>query len=157
MTVILVLSRNTVTSLAHRGTVPHHRFDFFYFFLLNYFVQLEDTKIKTEHGCSMQRTDRTRVLHHSSLGLHCRGWPDQISPRDSFPEYNAVTVSNSDAIWTGAGSLTISRSRRPFRTAYLPLFLSSSGTACMDSYARAARMFYLRGLSTTCSTMLRAE
>ncbi len=34
---------------------------------------------KTELSCSMQRTDRTRVLHHSSLGLHCRGCPDQIS------------------------------------------------------------------------------
>ncbi len=29
MTVIPVLSRNTVTSLAHRGTVPHHPLDFF--------------------------------------------------------------------------------------------------------------------------------
>ncbi len=27
----------------------------------------------------MQRTEQTRVLHHSSLGLHCRGCPDQIS------------------------------------------------------------------------------
>ncbi len=27
----------------------------------------------------MQCTERTRVLHHSSLGLHCRGCPDQIS------------------------------------------------------------------------------
>ncbi len=65
MTVILVLSRNTVTSLAHRGTVPHSRLDCFYSYK-NKFVQIEDTKIKTE------RTERTRVLHHSSLGLHCR-------------------------------------------------------------------------------------
>ncbi len=27
----------------------------------------------------MQRTERTRVLHHSSLGLHCAVCPDQIS------------------------------------------------------------------------------
>ncbi len=94
MTVIPVLSRNTVTSLVHRGTVPHRRFDFFFYSNKNYFVQLEDTKIKTECVCSMKRTEQTRVFHHSSLGLHCRGCPDQILPRDSFPEYNAVTVGN---------------------------------------------------------------
>ncbi len=49
-TVILVLSRNTVTSLAHRGTVPHHPLDCFYS-NKNKFVQIEDTKIKTERGC----------------------------------------------------------------------------------------------------------
>ncbi len=27
----------------------------------------------------MQRTERTRVLHHSSLGLHYRSCPEQIS------------------------------------------------------------------------------
>ncbi len=43
-TVILVLSRNTVTSLAHRGTVPHRRLDSFYS-NTNKFVQIEDTKI----------------------------------------------------------------------------------------------------------------
>ncbi len=32
----------------------------------------------------MQRTERTRVLHHSSLGLHCRGCPDQISYSAGF-------------------------------------------------------------------------
>ncbi len=47
MTVILVLSRNTVTSLAHRGTVPHRPLDCFYS-NTNKFVQIEDTKIKTE-------------------------------------------------------------------------------------------------------------
>ncbi len=65
MTVILVLSRNTVTLLAHLGTVPHSSLDCFYSYK-NKFVQIEDTKIKTEG------TERTRVLHHSSLGLHCR-------------------------------------------------------------------------------------
>ncbi len=49
-TVILVLSRNTVTSLAHRGTVPHRPLDCFYS-NKNKFVQIEDTKIKTERGC----------------------------------------------------------------------------------------------------------
>ncbi len=82
MTVIPVLSRNTVTSLAHHGTVPHRRLDFFFYSNTNNFVQLEDTKIKTERCCSMQRTEQTTVLHHSSQGLHCRSCPDQISPQD---------------------------------------------------------------------------
>ncbi len=69
---------NTVTSLAHRGTVPHRRLDFFYS-NTNNFVLLEDTTVKTERGCSMQCTKRMRFVHHSSLGLHCRGCPDQIS------------------------------------------------------------------------------
>ncbi len=30
--------------------------------------------------------------------------------QDSFPEYTAVAVGNSGAIWTGAGGLTLSRS-----------------------------------------------
>ncbi len=41
----------------------------FFYSNTNYFVKLEDTTIKTEHDCSM-RTERTTVLHHSSLGLH---------------------------------------------------------------------------------------
>ncbi len=49
-TVILVLSRNNVTSLAHHGTVPHRPLDCFYS-NTNKFVQIEDTKIKTERGC----------------------------------------------------------------------------------------------------------
>ncbi len=32
----------------------------------------------------MQRTEQTRVLHHSSLGLHCRGCPNQISYSAGF-------------------------------------------------------------------------
>ncbi len=78
MTVIPLLSRNTFTSLAHRGTVPHRRLDSFYS-NTNKFVQLEDTTIKTECGCSTQCTERTTAVHHSSLALHCRGCPDQIS------------------------------------------------------------------------------
>ncbi len=50
MTVIPVLSLNTVTSPAHRGTVPHRHLDLFYS-NKNDFVQLEDTTIKTERGC----------------------------------------------------------------------------------------------------------
>ncbi len=65
-------------------TVPHRHLDFFFNSNTNNVVQLEDTKIKTERVCSMQRTEQTTVLHHSSLGLHCRGCPDQIAPRDSF-------------------------------------------------------------------------
>ncbi len=75
MAVIPVLSSNTVTSLAHRGTVPHRRLDFINS-NKNHFVQLEDTTIKTEHGCSMQRTEQTTAVHHSSLGLHRLSLPD---------------------------------------------------------------------------------
>ncbi len=78
MTVIPVLSRNTVTSLAHRGTVPQRPLDCF-FIVIKIIVQLEGTKIKAERVCSMQRTEQPTVLHHSSLGLHCRGYPNQIS------------------------------------------------------------------------------
>ncbi len=67
----------------HRyGTIP--RLDFFYS-NKNYLVQLEDTTIKTECSCSMQRTERTRALHHSSLGLH---WP-----RLSWPDFAAGLIS----------------------------------------------------------------
>ncbi len=56
----------------------HRRLDFFYS-NTNNFVQLEDTTIKTERGCSTQWTEQTRLVHHSSLGLHCRSCLDQIS------------------------------------------------------------------------------
>ncbi len=95
MTVIPVLSRNTVTSLAHRGTVSHRRLDFIHS-NKNYFVQLEGTKIKTERGCSMQRTERMTVLHHRSLSLHWLSRPDFAVGLIS--EYNAVAVGNSGAI-----------------------------------------------------------
>ncbi len=90
MTIILVLNRNTITTLAHRGTVPHCRLDCFFYSNKNYSVQLEDTKIKTEHICSMQRTEQMTVLHHSSLGLHCRGCPDQISYAAGLISTNAT-------------------------------------------------------------------
>ncbi len=57
------------------GVKPQHRlrhlhrpspsFDFFYS-NKNHLVQLEDTTIKTERGCSMQHTERTTVAHHRS-------------------------------------------------------------------------------------------
>ncbi len=56
----------------------HRRLDFFYS-NKNNFVLLEDTTIKTERCCSMQCTERTRAVHHSSLDLHCFVCPDQIS------------------------------------------------------------------------------
>ncbi len=140
ITVIPALSRKTVTSLAHRGTVPHHRLDFFYS-NTNNFVQLEDTTIKTERGCSMRCTERWRVLHHSSEGLHCCGCLDQIScTAGLISRIQRVMVGNSGAIWTGAGGLTISRSRRPFRTAYLRFILIEHQYSLhSDRYVRAAR------------------
>ncbi len=68
MTVIPVLSRNTVTSLAHRGTVPHRRLDCFYS-NKNKFVQIEDTKIKTERGCSTHRTNESLASQQSRSAL----------------------------------------------------------------------------------------
>ncbi len=40
---------------------------FFFYSNKNNLVQLEDTKIKTERCCSMQCTEQTTVVHHSSL------------------------------------------------------------------------------------------
>ncbi len=90
----------------------------------------------------MQHHERTRVLHHNSLVLHCRGCLDQISCTAGFiSAYNAVTVGNSGAIWTGTGGLTISRSRNPFRTAYLGFILIEHRYSLhSDHYTRAARM-----------------
>ncbi len=81
------VSGDTGVNLQHRYVTcpPWHRPPLpfrFYYSNKNYFVQLKDTTIKTERSCSMPRTERTRVLHHSSLGLHCRCWPDQISLQD---------------------------------------------------------------------------
>ncbi len=112
----------------------------------------------------MQRTERTRVVHHRSLGLHCRVCPDQISLQDSFPEYNAVMVGKSGAVWTGAGSLTLSRShmsyqnsisalysdRAPVQPALRPLctrcthvlFAGSVHSMCNDAQSRLAYIIY---------------
>ncbi len=135
MTVIPVLSRNTVTLLAHRGTVPHRRLDFFYS-NKNNFVQLEDTTVKTERCCSMQCTERTTAEHHSSLGLHCCVCPDQISCAAGLISW----IKRGNVRNSGAGGLTLSRSRGPFRTAYL-LFILIKHRYSLHSgrYARAAR------------------
>ncbi len=84
-------------SLAHRGTVPHRRLDCFYS-NKNKFVQLEDTTIKTEHSCSMQhRTNESLASQQSRSALPAV--PTRfLTPRDSFLEYNVVTVGNSGAI-----------------------------------------------------------
>ncbi len=152
MTVIPVLSRNTVTLLAHRGTVPHRRLDFFYS-NKNNFVQLEDTTIKTERGCSMQCTERTTAVHHSSLGLHCCVCPDQISCATGF--ISQIQSGNSGAIWKGAGGLTISLSRCPFRTAYLRFILIEHWYSLhSDRYERAAHMnqcFVLLSVHNMCN------
>ncbi len=66
------------------------RLDFFFYSNKNNFVQLEDTKIKTERVCSMQRTEQTTVVHHSSLGLHCRCCSDQISCAAGLISRNTV-------------------------------------------------------------------
>ncbi len=74
-TVILVLSRNTVTSLADHGTVPHHPLDCFY---SNTFVQIEDTKIKTERGClnATHRTNESLASQQSRSALRGLSRPD---------------------------------------------------------------------------------
>ncbi len=69
MTVILVLSRNTVTSLAHHGTVPHRPLDCFYS-NTNKFVQIEDTKIKTEVAAKCNaRTNESLASQQSRSAL----------------------------------------------------------------------------------------
>ncbi len=54
--------------------------------------------------------------------------------RINFSEYNAVTVDNSGAIWTGAGGLTISRSQTSFQNSISALY------SYRARYAHAARM-----------------
>ncbi len=62
----------------------------FFYSNTNNFVQLEDTKIKTERCCSMQCTEQTTVVHQSSLGLHCRCCSDQISYTAGLISTNTV-------------------------------------------------------------------
>ncbi len=66
------------------------RLDCFCYSNTNNFVQLEDTKIKTERCCSMQCTEQKTVVHHSSLGLHCRGCSDQVSYTAGLISTNTV-------------------------------------------------------------------
>ncbi len=84
MAVMPVLSRNTVMSLAHRGTVPHRRLDCINS-KKNYFVQLETLQLKTERCCSMQRTERTRVCIVIRLQS---ARPDFLRRGIHFTEYN---------------------------------------------------------------------
>ncbi len=89
----------------------------------------------------MQRTEQTTVLplQQSRSALPRLSRPDFLHCGINFNKYNAVTVGNSGAIWTGAGSLTISRSRRPFRTAYLRFILIEHRDSLhSDRYAHAA-------------------
>ncbi len=66
------------------------------------------------------------------MALHSRGcpaWtvePDQISCAAGL---NSRIQRGSGELGAWAGGLTISLSRSPFRTAYLPLFFSSTSTA----------------------------
>ncbi len=54
--------------------------DFFYS-KKNNLVQLEDTTIKTEHGCPMQHTERTTVAHYS-LDLFYHTWGEWVELTD---------------------------------------------------------------------------
>ncbi len=112
----------------------------------------------------MQHTDNDSLGSQQSRSALPRLFrPDFLRRRINFNEYNAVTVGNSGAIWTGAGSLTKSHSRHPFRTAYLHFILIELRYSLhSDRYAGAAwhvwtsASFYLWGLSKACTTMLRA-
>ncbi len=77
LAVIPVLSRNT-------GYVPHLHLDFFYS-NKNHLVQLEDTTIKTERGCSMQHTERTTVTHHRSDFIY-HTWGEWVELTDKNSE-----------------------------------------------------------------------
>ncbi len=102
----------------------------------------------------MHRTDDSLASQQSRSALPLLFRPDFLRRRINFNECS-VTVGNSGAVLTGAGGLTLSRSRRPFRTAYLCFILIKHRYSLhSDRYARAAHMFYLRGLSTACVTML---
>ncbi len=54
-----VKSQHRLRHLPTAAPSPHHVFFFFFFFYsnTNHLVQLEDTTIKTERGCSMQRSE----------------------------------------------------------------------------------------------------
>ncbi len=85
MTVKPVLSRNTVTSLAHRGTVPHRRLDCFFYINKNNFVQLEDTKIKTELFAQRSALNESLASEQSRSALLRLSRPDFLRRRINFP------------------------------------------------------------------------
>ncbi len=96
---------------------------------------------------------QTRVLHHSSLGLHCRGCSYQIS-WINFPKYNTVMVGN----WCNLNRSGWSNNilfPTPFSTAYQHFILIEHRYS-LHSALRTSALFYLWGLCTACATMLRA-
>ncbi len=66
----------------------------------------------------------------------------------------AAAVGNSGAIWTGTGGLTISRSRRPFSTAYvrfIQALVQPALTVMHVLHAWTSASFYLHGLCAACA------
>ncbi len=85
--------------------------------------------------------------------------PDFLRSGITFPN-KTRQQSVSGAIWTGAGGLTLSRSRRPFRTAYV-CFIQALVQPALDWYACAARInqcfvSFARSVRSMRITMLRA-
>ncbi len=81
---IPVLRRKT----AYVTFPPRHRSPtvvYIFYSNKNNLVQLEDTTIKTEYGCSIQRTERTTVAHHrSDFIYHVKraDWQEEWSETD---------------------------------------------------------------------------
>ncbi len=63
-----------------------------------------------------------------------------------------VTVGNSGVIWTRVGGLTISRSRHPFRTAYLCVFTPSSRSRAAARTSASVPCVLLRTVRSMCIT-----
>ncbi len=97
LAVIPVLSHNT----GYVTCPPRHRpslsFRFFYS-NKNHLVQLEDTTIKTERGCSMQHTERTTVVHHrSDLFYHMWGeWVELTDEKNEVRQTRRVRWDRQD-------------------------------------------------------------
>ncbi len=62
---------------------------FFFYSNKNHLVQLEDTTIKTERGCSMQHTERTTVAHHRS-DLFYHTWGEWVKLTDFSSAFNTI-------------------------------------------------------------------
>ncbi len=80
------------------------------------------------------RTDDSLASQQSRFALPRLFRPDSLRRRINFNEYNAVTVSNSGTIWTGAGGLTISHSQTSFQNSISALY------SYRARFARAARL-----------------
>ncbi len=75
----LVLSHNSITSLAHPRHRPPPSFRFCYsnkIILFSY--RTLQLKLNAATQCSAPNERESARLYHSSLGLHCPGCPDQI-------------------------------------------------------------------------------